>query len=87
MGSNAQEVQALALGAIVKLVAAAGAERTRPHLPTLVPALLEGLSGLEVCLEPGRELMAKCSPTAALKSEPPHYICQCWLAVYCPSSS
>ena len=41
-------MQGLALKTTAKIVATAGAERVRPHLPTLVPALLEALSGLEV---------------------------------------
>lgn len=41
-------MQGLALTTMAKIVATAGAERVRPHLPTLVPALLEALSGLEV---------------------------------------
>ncbi|KAK9834910.1 hypothetical protein WJX81_007994 [Elliptochloris bilobata] len=45
--SQVAEVQGLALTTLAKIVAAAGAERIRPHLPELVPALLEALSGLE----------------------------------------
>ena len=37
-------MQALALTTLAKIVAAAGADRIRPHLPELVPALLEALS-------------------------------------------
>ena len=46
--SQVAEVQGLALTTMAKIVATAGAERIRPHLPTLVPALLEALSSLEV---------------------------------------
>ena len=52
--SQVAEVQALALTTLAKIVAAAGADRIRPHLPELVPALLEALSGLEVCSLPAR---------------------------------
>ena len=41
-------MQGLTLTILAKIVAVAGAERIRPNLPTLVPALLEALSGLEV---------------------------------------
>ncbi len=37
------EVQALALDTTCKLAAAAGPELLRPHMPALVPAMLESL--------------------------------------------
>jgi proteasome component ECM29 len=43
MPSRVPEVQALAADAVSRLVKAAGAEVVRPHLPALVPALLECL--------------------------------------------
>ena len=36
-------MQALALDTTCKLAAAAGAELLRPHMPALVPAMLESL--------------------------------------------
>ncbi|EFN52702.1 hypothetical protein CHLNCDRAFT_138705 [Chlorella variabilis] len=45
--STVPEVQALALDTTCKLAAAAGPELLRPHMPLLVPAMLESLSGLE----------------------------------------
>jgi len=51
--SQVAEVQALALAMLARIVEKAGAERIRPHLPELVPALLEALSGLEVRAVPG----------------------------------
>lgn len=44
-----KEVQALSLATISKMVQTAGAEHIRPHLVQLVPAMLESLSGMEVC--------------------------------------
>jgi len=49
MGSSVKEVQALSLVTISKIVQTAGAEHIRPHLAQLVPALLDSLSGMEVC--------------------------------------
>ncbi len=51
--SQVAEVQALALATLARIVEKAGPERIRPHLPELVPALLEALSGLEVGRAPG----------------------------------
>jgi hypothetical protein len=50
--SQVAEVQALALATLARIVEKAGPERIRPHLPELVPALLEALSGLEVAAAP-----------------------------------
>ena len=41
--SQVPEVQALALVTTCKLAAAAGPELLRPHMPALVPAMLESL--------------------------------------------
>jgi hypothetical protein len=41
--SQVPEVQGLALGTTCKLAAAAGPELLRPHMPLLVPAMLESL--------------------------------------------
>lgn len=43
-----KEVQALSLTTIAKMVQTAGPQQIRPHLPRLVPAMLESLSGMEV---------------------------------------
>ncbi|GAB4815511.1 hypothetical protein N2152v2_002557 [Parachlorella kessleri] len=45
--SQVGEIQALSLDTSARLVKAAGPELVRPHLPLLVPAMLESLSGLE----------------------------------------
>ena len=41
------DIQALSLDTTARLAKAAGPALLRPHLPTLVPPLLEALSGLE----------------------------------------
>ena len=43
-----KEVQALSLLTIAEMVKSASPEQLRPHLATLLPALLESLSGMEV---------------------------------------
>ena len=43
LGSQVSEVRALALDTTCKLAAAAGPELLRPHIPLLVPAMLESL--------------------------------------------
>ena len=45
-----KEVQALCMITIAKMVQAAKATQIQPHLPQLVPALLDSLSGMEVWL-------------------------------------
>lgn len=45
--SQVAEVRGLAVDTTCKLAAAAGPALLRPHMPALVPAMLEGLSGLE----------------------------------------
>ncbi|PSC71704.1 proteasome-associated ECM29-like protein [Micractinium conductrix] len=47
LNSQVAEVRGLALGTTCKLAAAAGPEVLRPHMPLLVPAMLESLSALE----------------------------------------
>ncbi len=44
-----KEVQALSLITIAKMVEKGGPEHIRPQLARLVPAMLESLSGMEVC--------------------------------------
>lgn len=48
LASSVAEVQALALTTIAKVVQMAKPEQIRGHLPDLVAALLESLSGMEV---------------------------------------
>ena len=47
--SDVKEVQALCMITIAKMVQAAKATQIQQHLPQLVPALLDSLSGMEVC--------------------------------------
>lgn len=48
--SSVGEVQGLTLDTLAKLVKAAAPKAIRPHLPALIGALLESLSGMEVSL-------------------------------------
>ena len=67
-----KEVQAVSLVTVAEVVKGAGPEQIRPHLPLLVPALLESLSGMEVPFlpplchpllsEPARTLARPCRP-------------------------
>jgi type III secretory pathway component EscS len=50
MGSAVKEVQALSLVSVADMVKSASPEQLRPHLASLVPALLESLSGMEARL-------------------------------------
>ena len=47
--SDVKEVQALCLITVAKMVQAAKAAQIQQHLPQLLPALLDSLSGMEVC--------------------------------------
>lgn len=78
-------MQALALTTLAKIVAAAGADRIRPHLPELVPALLEALSGLEVCSLPANLFPSykPCPSPQALSCPQP---CP-WFSVSCTPTS
>lgn len=48
VGSSVKEVQALSLVTVSEMVKHASPQQLRPHLATLIPALLESLSGMEV---------------------------------------
>lgn len=46
--STVGSIQTLALTTIAKLVTSAGSQQIRPHIPELVPSMLESLSSMEV---------------------------------------